>query len=55
MFSAKLLSTKTFWSALAGIVTGVGLIVSGDVGNGATTIVLSVLAICGRDAIAKSN
>lgn len=53
MFSLKLLSSKTFWSGLAGIATGVGLIIQGDIGNGATTIVMSVLAICGRDALAK--
>jgi hypothetical protein len=49
----RLLKTKTFWGGLAAIATGAGLIVAGDVPNGIQVIILGVLGILGRDAIAK--
>lgn len=53
MFNKNTLKSKTFWTGIASVVTGIGLIVSGDVANGATTVVLGLLAITGRDAISK--
>lgn len=49
----NLIKTKTFWGGVAGIVSGIGLIVGGDVGNGVTAIIMGIVAITGRDAIAK--
>lgn len=48
-----LLKTKTFWGGLASVLTGVGLIVAGDVGTGIEAVILGVLAITGRDAVRK--
>jgi len=45
--------TKTFWGGLAAIATGIGFIVTGNVGDGAIAIVQGVLAIFVRDAITK--
>lgn len=50
---ASLFRTKTFWTALGGLVTGVGMCVLGDPMTGAQTIILSLLAITGRDGMVK--
>jgi len=51
---AETFLSKTFWAGLASIATGVGLIVStGDWQQGAPYVIGGVLAVCGRDAIAK--
>jgi hypothetical protein len=47
------LKSKTFWAGLASIVTGAGLVYMGNTSEGVQTIILGVLAIFGRDAIAK--
>ena len=47
--------TKTFWTGMVGVITGVGLIVQGDIANGAMTTIMSLLAIFGRDAISKTQ
>ncbi len=51
MFNLSTLKRKTFWGGLAGIATGVGLILAGDVPTGIQTIVTSALAIFVRDGI----
>ncbi len=48
-----MLKTKTFWSGIASIATGAGLIFSGEKSEGIQLIILGVLAITGRDAIRK--
>lgn len=47
----ELLRTKTFWSGVGSIATGIGIVISGDTAQGAALIVMGILAICGRDAI----
>jgi hypothetical protein len=49
----KIIKTKTFWGGLTSIVTGIGIVVCGDKITGVQTIILGVLAIFARDAIAK--
>lgn len=46
--------SKTFWTGMAAIVTGVGLIVMGNVPEGIQTIGGGIVAIFIRDAISKS-
>lgn len=53
MKEKSLWRTKTFWGGLVAIVTGAGLIVSGDVPQGALAIVNGFLAIFLRDGIRK--
>lgn len=45
--------SKTFWAGIAGIATGIGMITQGAVVEGVQTITVAVLAIFGRDAVAK--
>ena len=47
--------SKTFWAGLATIVTGVGLILNGDIATGAQTITAGILAVFLRDAISTSR
>lgn len=49
----KLIRTKTFWAGVASICAGVAMILHGQQEQGAQTIILGVLAITGRDALAK--
>ena len=49
----KLWKTKTFWGGLATILTGVGLIMAGEIPSGVEMIGFGVIAICGRDAVRK--
>jgi len=49
----NLLKTKTFWGGIAAIVTGVGLIVAGDVPSGINAIITGVVAVFIRDGVAK--
>jgi hypothetical protein len=51
MFS-RLFKTKTFYAAVSGIITGIGLIATGAVDVGIQTIIGSILALCLRDGIA---
>ena len=46
--------SKTFWTGLAAVATGIGLIVAGDVGAGVQTIIAGLTAIFLRDAISTS-
>ena len=48
-----LLKTKTFWGGLAAVMTGVGLIVVGDVPGGINAIAAGLLAVFVRDGIRK--
>lgn len=41
--------TKTFWVGVAGLATGIGLIVAGNVPEGVEVILLAMAAITGRD------
>ena len=50
----KLVKTKTFWSAIAGVAAGIGLIVTGDMPEGIQLIIGSISVIFIRDAI-KTN
>lgn len=47
----KLAGSKTFWTSLASIMTGISLCVSGNVAAGAPMITAAVAAICIRDSI----
>lgn len=49
-FAYELVHTKTFWAGLAGIISGVGMIVMGQTPEGITTIVISIQQICHRDS-----
>ena len=49
----QILKTKTFWTSLAAIGTGIGMIVSGDLSAGIPALILGVQGIVLRDAIAK--
>ena len=49
----RLITTKTFWTSIAAIGTGVGLIVGGNVSEGITAVILGVQGIVLRDAITK--
>ena len=44
---------KTTWTGVAGIATGVGLIISGDVSTGIQTALVGLMAIFGRQAVNK--
>jgi hypothetical protein len=46
----ELLKSKTFWAGIAGIATGVGLVMSGDK-SGYNVIVTSLIGIFIRDAL----
>ena len=48
-----LLKTKTFWGGLAAVLTGVGLVVAGDVPQGINAIATGLLAIFVRDGLRK--
>ncbi len=45
--------SKTFWGGIAGIATGIGLIIAGSVEQGAAIIWAGIMALSGRHAIAK--
>ena len=47
--------TKTFWTALAAIATGVGLICAGDKPEGVNLIAGGLMAIFLRDGIKKAE
>ena len=47
----KLYRTKTFWGGLAAIVTGAGLIATGNIPQGVNAIVTGLLAVFLRDGI----
>ena len=49
----RLIKTKTFWTGLAGILGGVGLIVTGNPTEGIGAILVSIQTINLRDALAK--
>lgn len=49
----RLVKTKTFWTSVAGIFGGVGLVVTGETGSGVTAIIAGLLGITGRDALTK--
>jgi uncharacterized membrane protein len=51
--NSSVLKTKTFWGGIATIATGIGLMVTGHVPEGAQTLAIGVLAVFGRDAVAK--
>jgi hypothetical protein len=48
----ELFKSKSFYTGLASIAAGIGMIVSGDMSNGVTTIVIGVSTIFIRDSIA---
>lgn len=50
-----LVQTKTFWGGLAALATGIGMLVTGDLPQGAQTIATAVLAIFLRDGIRKNQ
>lgn len=45
--------SKTFWGGIASVASGVGLIVTGEIPEGINLIGIGIIAIFGRDAIAK--
>jgi len=49
----KLIKTKSFWAGVAGVASGVGLIIAGNVANGVQTIIGGIAVIFLRDAISK--
>jgi len=50
-----LLKTKTFWGGVAGIITGIGLIATGDIPEGVNAVITGVMAIFIRDGIRTAN
>jgi hypothetical protein len=52
--TGSIIKTKTFWGGVAMIMTGVGLVVTGDVPEGVQTIGAGIVAIFMRQAIGKS-
>ncbi len=55
MFQEATLKSRSFWTGAALIVTGVGLIVVGDVAQGIQTIAGGLVTIFVRDAISKMS
>lgn len=53
MLQQATLKSRSFWTGAAMIVTGVGLIVVGDVAQGIQTIAGGLVTIFVRDAISK--
>lgn len=53
MLQQSTLRSRSFWTGAAMIVTGVGLIVAGDVAQGIQTIAGGLVTIFVRDAISK--
>jgi hypothetical protein len=51
----KLFKTKTFWAGLASLVSGAGLIITGDKVNGFLLISQGIGQIFMRHAILKNN
>ena len=51
----RLIGTKTFWAGVAGVASGITLIVNGDVGAGITTALTGIGMIFIRDGIAKGG
>lgn len=49
-----LLKTKSFWTGIAAIATGIGLALGGDVADGLQTILGGVALITGRHAFQKA-
>lgn len=49
------IKTKTFWTAIASIATGVGLIYAGEKTGGMQMIAAAIMAICLRDGIKKAE
>lgn len=54
MFKAGTFRSKSFWAGVVGIVSGIGLIVQGDMQGGITAIAAGVGWIFMRDAIEKT-
>jgi len=50
----KLLRTKTFWVGMAGILSGITMLATGQQEQGIQTIIIGILAITGRDALLKA-
>ena len=48
-----LVTSKTFWSGIIGIITGVGMLYHGNTSTGVQTVVMSVIGICLRDAVSN--
>jgi hypothetical protein len=48
-----MLKSKTFWAGLVSVVSGIGLVVQGEMADGAQLIVTGLLAIFLKDAINK--
>jgi hypothetical protein len=48
----ELFKSKSFYTGLASIAAGVGMVVNGDTSNGITTIVVGISTIFIRDSIA---
>jgi len=51
----SLFKTKTFWSGVASITTGIGLIACGNLPEGVQMIGAGIVAICLRDAVKKTE
>lgn len=51
---SKLIKNKTFWVGVAGVLTGVVMIIGGDLNNGIIAIGGGIAAITTRDAINKA-
>jgi hypothetical protein len=51
----SLFKTKTFWAGLASIMTGIGLIVNGELATGLELVAGGIVAITLRDGIRKAE
>lgn len=54
MFQRNTLKSKSFWTGLTIIITGVGMCVMGQMAEGIQTIAGGVVTIFVRDAISKA-
>ncbi|MCE5230116.1 hypothetical protein LLG95_11025 [bacterium] len=55
MLQQDTLKSRSFWTGAAMIVTGIGLIIGGDVAQGIQTIAGGLVTIFVRDAISKAS
>ena len=53
MFDRRTLRSRSFWTGAAMIITGIGLALTGEPGNGIQTIAGGLVAIFVRDALRR--
>ena len=48
-----MLKSKTFWSGITGLITGAGMMATGDQSTGMNLILTSIMGIFIRDGVSK--